>query len=361
MERELNAMLMSRDVELARIEGNAMSVIREDLLPLYLRRTGDLEGWLAHRAIDRHRTHSRLLKKALRLAEKDDVSTALAVQAATITDTYWVRPAGSSLTWDEVRYKENYFDSLALRGDLAAFSRQPSRTPELTNTGSFEKCWRLENGRWWMYKQCNENEMFSELFVCELCKALGFATAEYERSGQYIRAPDFTQGRVNFEPAFSLVGDNEDYAFNYRTLYAIAPNLADQYVELLMMDAFCLNADRHTENYGVLRDIETGAILRMAPNFDNNIALLYDGYKPQPRQADLLGRELNELERTDHALSAYAARHPLPVVTPALIEQCCKKTGVPVDIPYVQQFVMAGYEQTAIPRLLRELAPPLEP
>ena len=148
---------------------------------------------------------------------------------------------------------------------------------------------------------------------------------------------------------------------NYRIFKEISPAMADDYLQLLMMDAFCLNADRHTENYGVLRDIETGGILSLAPNFDNNISLLYDGYKPQQRMPDLLGRELNDLERTEHALSEYAAHRPLPMITPELIEECCRRTEMKVDVPYVQQFVMAGYRQTLIPQMLQEQAHSLEP
>ena len=80
------------------------------------------------------------------------------------------------------------------------------RTPELTNTGSFEKCWRYEDGAWWMYKAGTEAERFSELFVYELCKTLGFPVAEYQNCAPYIRTRDFTGGRLNFEPAAYLVG-----------------------------------------------------------------------------------------------------------------------------------------------------------
>lgn len=44
--------------------------------------------------------------------------------------------------------------------------------------------------------------------------------------------------------------------------------------------------DRHTQNYGLLRDQHTGEILRMAPNFDNNIALISRGYGPDARQTN---------------------------------------------------------------------------
>lgn len=57
----------------------------EALIPLYLKRTKYIEGWLASRAIDTHRTNSRLLKRALRLHTADNAQTALAVNAATVT------------------------------------------------------------------------------------------------------------------------------------------------------------------------------------------------------------------------------------------------------------------------------------
>ena len=36
--------------------------------------------------------------------------------------------------------------------------------------------------------------------------------------------------------------------------------------------------DRHTENFGLLRDVETGNIISLALNYDNNIALISKGY-----------------------------------------------------------------------------------
>ena len=156
--------LMSEDRVIATVKNGEITGYDEALLPLYLKRTMDMEGWLASRAIDAHRTNSRLLKKALRIHTADDAQVALTVNAATVTDRYWFRPEGSTACYDDIRFKENYFDSLALRGDPDGFSHKPSRTPELTNTGSFEKCWRLIDGNWWMYKSGNDNEYFSELW-----------------------------------------------------------------------------------------------------------------------------------------------------------------------------------------------------
>ena len=59
-----------------------------------------------------------------------------------------------------------------------------------------------------------------------------------------------------------------------------------------------------------------------------------------------------EFEAQTQAIRSYAQRHPLPVVTPEMIAQCCKATGIPVDVAYIQQFVMAGYRMTPVPKLL---------
>jgi len=100
--------ILSRDTVVAVWKDNELKVLNNDLLPLYLKRVSDAKSWLETRAIDSHRANSRLLKKALRLAEKDDVSTVLYVNAATITDTYWVRAIGSDLKYEDVRFGNDY-------------------------------------------------------------------------------------------------------------------------------------------------------------------------------------------------------------------------------------------------------------
>ena len=156
--QNITGTLMSEDCVIATVKNGVITDADERLLPLYLKRTGNIEGWLASRAIDSHRTNSRLLKRAVRLRTTDDIATALAVNSATVTDRYWFKPEGSSAVYEDIRFKENYFAELALRGDPDSFSRKPSRTPELTNTGSFEKCWKLIDGEWGMYKSGNKEE-----------------------------------------------------------------------------------------------------------------------------------------------------------------------------------------------------------
>ena len=162
---EKNYEILSGSTLVALWENNNLTVKNEALLPLYLRKIHNADMWLETRAIDSHRANSRLLKKALRLAEKDDVSTVIHVNGATITDNYWIRPIGSGLTYDDVKFTDDYFSGLALKGNYDSFNRaansKRSKTPELTNVGSFEKCWKLRDGKWWMYKKASHKNVIT--------------------------------------------------------------------------------------------------------------------------------------------------------------------------------------------------------
>lgn len=344
--QNITGTLMSEDHPIATIKNGVITESVDTLLPLYLKRTKNIEGFFASRAIDSHRTNSRLLKKALRLKVTDDVQTALAVNAATVTDRYWFKPEGSTAVYEDIRFKENYFSELALRGDPDSFSRKPSRTPELTNTGSFEKCWKLIDGQWWMYKSGNKNELFSELFICKLGEKLGLNMAHYEIDGDYIRSLDFTDNaKVNFEPMRSLMDNDDDYENCFNTLLSLSDDLAKQYLMIIWMDSVCYNMDRHTENFGLLRDVKTGEILSLAPNFDNNIALIAKGYPTNvSRKGDGLIHFLSEfIQNCEEARDMYQ-QIEFPKITEEIINETLDEIPIKVDRDFIVSFILNGQQ-----------------
>ncbi|HZK38982.1 MAG TPA: hypothetical protein VFD23_02370, partial [Clostridia bacterium] len=233
--------ILSCDTLVAKWLHNELTVMNDALLPLYLKKFPNADTWLETRAIDTHRANSRLLKKALRLTEKDDANTVMQVNAATVTDTYWIKPLDSELVYADVKFDNDYFSTLALHGTYDSFNRaansKHSRTPELTNIGSFEKCWKLIDGKWWMYKTANHKEQFSELFVCELGKALKMNMAEYQRGKGYIKTKDFTNGAsVNLEPASAFMASNENYNDVVAALKELCPNAIPDYIKMIFLD-----------------------------------------------------------------------------------------------------------------------------
>ena len=325
-------------------QDSKLTVVNEALLPLYLKKIQNADLWLETRAIDSHRANSRLLKKALRLVEKDDISTVVHVNGATITDNYWIREIGSNLTYNDVKFSDDYFSNLALKGNYDSFNKaansKRSKTPELTNVGSFEKCWKLRDGKWWMYKKATHDEMFSELFVYELGKALGMNMAVYERGDGCIKSLDFTEAAsFNFEPASTFMGDNEDYLDVVKALEKICPKAIPDYIRMIFMDTICANPDRHTNNFGLLRDIKTGELIGFAPNYDNNMALISRGYPSKPGSKDMLISIFNELIEERPNYRAY-----LPEVTEEIVRDVIAKLNMKVKSQIIVDLVVGRYD-----------------
>ena len=338
-----NYEIFSGEILVAVWNDNVLTVVNADLIPMYLKYNQDADRWLASRAIDHRRPNSRLLKKALRLVEKDDISTVIHVNGATITDNYWIRELGSELTYSDVKFSDDYFSNLALKGNYDSFNKaansKRSKTPELTNVGSFEKCWKLRDGKWWMYKKASHDEMFSELFVYELGCALGMNMAVYQRGEACIKSLDFTDAaRVNFEPASTFMGDNEDYIEVVKALEKICPNAIPDYIRMIFMDTICANPDRHTNNFGLMRDTQTGDLIGFAPNYDNNMALISRGYPSKPGSKDVLISLFNELIKEYPDYRAY-----IPTVTEEMVRNVIEKLNMKVKSKVVIDLVMGRY------------------
>ena len=349
-------LILSRDEVIAKYINGKLEVVNESLLPMYLQRNGAFEIWLSMRAIDEHRPSSRFLKKALRMVEKDDISTVLKVNAVTITDTYWVKEIDSNLTYKDVAFDEDFYSTmnakvsahLALTGSGDSWSyliKQDNfnRTPELTNIGSFEKCWKFERGNWWMYKEGNRFERFSEMFIYNLGMELGFNMATYVKTPTGVKTKDFTENNTyNFEPAYSYIGEEEGILENIEKLQEIAPHAIKDYIQMVYLDAIVRNYDRHTFNYGLLRDPDTGDIVSFAPNFDNNNALISRGYaNSNPnRTNDPLIATMNKV------LEIYPEyREFLPRLDANIIRRAITKTRMKVRRKVLINFLMNAYNQ----------------
>ena len=343
----INGWVMSGDCPVVRIEDGLVKEVNKTLSPFFFLHNIDFTAWLESRSVDFQRANAKLLKEALNLQDKGEAESVLFVNAATVTDNYWFRPDNESISWNDVRFSNNPYDMMALKGEQYAYSIQPSRTPELTNIGSFEKCWRLTDGKWQMIKSGNDQELFSEIFICQLGKTLGFDMAGYSYEDGYVVSPDFTNnGEYILEPASFVMSDNEDYDDNFEFFAGIADELAEDYLRIIYMDSLCYNMDRHTSNYGFLRDPKTGDIVSLAPNYDNNIALISRGYpKDRTRENDaLIGFLTSFLEHNRAAFDMFR-NLDIPEIDREMIENCLDNVPIEVDRDYIIDFILNGQEQ----------------
>ncbi|WP_304427941.1 HipA domain-containing protein [uncultured Clostridium sp.] len=289
IEASKDGYLMLEDLVVASYLDGNFSIIDASLCPFYILRTNDFQDWVSSRSIDTHRTNSRILRKSIRLKSSDEFNIVMNNYCVTITDRYWFKPFKSNLCYKDVKFNSDKLSLIALDGKFVDMSTLNISSPEFTNTGSFEKCWKLINNEWFLVKKANPFERFSELLIYRLGNHLKLDMAEYlllDGRDDVIMSKDFTNGgNVTLEPMWSLIDDNDSYVDNIQLIKNIdkaiincdIKDLINQYLDIIFMDTICMNIDRHTKNYGFIRNNKTGNILRLAPNFDNNLALISRG------------------------------------------------------------------------------------
>lgn len=343
--KEYTGYVMSGNTVVAEFNKGVLVPPTHKLCPLVIKRTNSIYEFLKSRSIDSGRTNSRLLRKVLNINVKDDTLVSLCSYAASISDNYWFKPKHSKLKYEDISFNNDIFFDTALKGIITVYPKKLILTPELTTNGSYEKGWRNIDGNWWLYKVGTINERYSEVFYSRLFEKLNLPTAHYEIDGNYIRTANFAKG-VNFEPMVSLVGDNEDIEYIYDTLNKINHQIALDYLRLITFDVVLNNVDRHNENCGILRDKETGEIISLAPNYDDNLSLI-------SRNTTLIATEQEgflslflKTIRKSKKIKEGLKEIEFPIITSNLLRSIHEEIGLEIEVDFeaIERYIMFRYE-----------------
>jgi hypothetical protein len=118
----------------------------------------------------------------------------------------------------------------------------------------------------------------------------------------------------------------------------LCPEAIPDYIRLIFMDTICANPDRHTNNFGLLRDIRTGKLLGLAPNYDNNMAMIARGYPSKAKANDLLIVLFNDLMESHPDYKTY-----IPEITEDIVRSTIAKVGMRVRTQAIVDLVMGRY------------------
>jgi hypothetical protein len=174
-----------------------------------------------------------------------------------------------------------------------------------------------------MVKAGSRAELFSDLFAYAIGLSLGLDMAEYRADCEYVKTLDFTNGAEwDLDPFSGLMEDASDYMETYEVLKKLEGSFAESYLSMCYFDGLIFNMDRHEGNFGFLRDPDTGRILKMAPLYDHNVALIARGYPRSEKPSDALITDFA-------ALARYAGK---PLRMKRLYEGALRKEAE--DIPF---------------------------
>ena len=343
--KEYTGYVMSGDTVVAEFSKGSLIWKDDKLCPLEIKRTNSLLNFLKSRSIDSGRTNSRLLKKILNIQIKDDTLVALCSYAASISDNYWFKPKHSKLKYKDVSFSSDILFDTALKGVISIYPKKIVLSPELTTNGSYEKGWKNEKGKWWLYKVGRSEEIYSEMFYSRLFEELKLPTAHYEIEDAYIKTLNFSEN-YNFEPMIYLVGENDSIENIYNELNKIKHQIALDYLRLCVFDVVLNNVDRHSENCGVMRDRQTGEILSLAPNFDNNLSLISRNKELSLEKSEGFLQYFLKLISSNPVVKEALKETELPDVTEEMLDRVNSQINMQIDVNFdlIKKYVLFRYK-----------------
>ena len=260
----------------------------------------ELNYWWRHRAIPASRAQiDRLLdnlklESTLELAEKSF--------GLSLSDCYWINDEADPKRWDDINFFDNDFSDdlgfLTLGQDSGGSSpHSPDyasinlSSPNSTLGGDLLKKWKIVDGQRLLLKAgvgAFNQEPYNEVA----------ATALHERlmePGEYTPYWLFEDGRRVYSACGNLLGPDEELVSAWDAIRNVKqPNnlsdmrflvkrytdlgLAEDYVleqlaKMFAGDFVLANRDRHYRNFGIVRNVETLEVTRIAPVFDSGSCL----------------------------------------------------------------------------------------
>lgn len=210
-----------------------------------------------------------------------------------LSDQYWIKPYDSSLKYDDINFFDNDFDyaeflEASLSINSKTIKKEASlKTPNNTTDGMLKKAWIIEDGTRYLLKGGYKNEIlqpFNEVLASMICERLGFNHVPYTldtyKDMVVSKCPCFITKDTEFITAYQIKNNmtrydtEEDFEDYVKCLLENGIENAREKVEnMYILDYLIMNEDRHLNNFGIIRDVNTLKWLDVAPIFDNGMAL----------------------------------------------------------------------------------------
>ena len=251
-----------------------------DDAPILIKK-GKVREWKAIRVQDLNRPNSRALRRLLGLSTSNAQDVSPLIYYQSLSDSFWLKREDESVQWSDIQFTDDRFFTITLTGkghmsNPEIFNRKES--PEHSNTGSFEKGWKLKDGKWQLWKAGSNEAVWSEVFYSNLANIIfPNSSVVYWEDSSFSVCSNFINREKgeSLEPYFSFCDDHSDSEL---ALTVLPDCVHEDYRNMLFLDALMYNWDRHELNFGVITRPGTAEV-KLQPYFDFNLAL-FNGAEP---------------------------------------------------------------------------------
>jgi len=255
-----------------------------------------ITNWFRGRGIPSWRDKLDLLLHRLNISTPEELLDK--AFGLSLSDQYWIKPYESDIKYEDINFFDNDFEylefleaSLSLNSDSIK-NEASLRTPNNTTDGMVKKAWIIDNNKRYLLKSGYKNEIlqpFNEVLASEICNRLGFNHVDYSievfKDLIVSKCECFINKDTEFIPASQIEfgsnvnKDSKDYESYIKVLEENGiTNVREKMENMYILDYLIMNEDRHLNNFGIIRDVNTLKWIDVAPIFDNGQSLGIQDY-----------------------------------------------------------------------------------
>jgi len=256
-EKKDSYQLMCKDIAVYDITQGV--ILNESLLPgCMLKGTMDFAQWMETRySRDTNFSAERLMNRAF--GSFNHETAQITTGAFSLSDCYWLKRTDDDMSFMDITpYIHKEWDGLDAYGAQNDYIWGP--LSNLFVSGKTDK-------KWLDAQTLLKVGLFKELEPYYLCEALGLTNhAQAQKTDEGIILSNFTSTEVFYESMEQFGVTEETPAPRYTAV----ESFKEQAVALFVIDYLIENNDRFEDDYGFLRNADTGDYISMAPyyNFD---------------------------------------------------------------------------------------------
>ncbi len=280
----------------------------------------NLSQWFKGRGIPSWRDKLDLLLHRLNISTQNELLDK--AFGLSLTDQYWLKPCSLDINYEDINFFDNDFEygefmSASLSKNSNVITNEESlKTPNNTTDGMLKKAWIIENGTRYLIKGGYKNEIlqpFNEVLASEICRRLEFKHVPYTidiyKDMVVSKCPCFINKDSEFITAYQIKkcmkkhDDKQDYEDYIKVLEN--NDIKDARIKLenmYILDFLIMNEDRHLNNFGIIRDVNTLKWLDVAPIFDNGQSLNIEYYDENELHISGEGRFFYEIMSFDEII-----------------------------------------------------------
>ena len=276
-----------------------------------------LSDWFKGRAIPSWRDDLDLLLAKLNISTPTELLDK--AFGLSLSDQYWIKPYNSNVQYKDINFFEHDFNSADFTNITFSNSNDYSTkvnlvSPNNTTDGRLKKTWIIENKERYLLKGGYKNEVlepFNEVLASMICDRLDIYHTKYEidvisnkvvskckcfinSNTELITAHQILHNVCNKEKAY------EEY-INILENHNIK-NAREKIEDMFILDYIIMNEDRHLNNFGIIRDVNTLEWLDVAPIFDNGESLNIIDYTDEEVIINNQGRFFYRIDNFDEML-----------------------------------------------------------